>query len=245
MKCSDNFLQGLQEEFPATVPTVFRTGDKLKPSTTTTTNSLGSSRCSSTLSVSGDSQVDLKSRSELEPKMNLEREPCVLCRLPLDTNQGPASALKATEVSVRLNQFVSSTGGSQQNHDGSPAANGTVFVEVKEETAENFVSSMKQGKLNCEDIEDAVSCECGSSTGGCSTRNILGKTKQDEPIPVDNIESHLCYGCRILLRDMVSRGYWEPTLFVTFRGSTGSILFPDGKSNVIIMSKANDHIFVI
>lgn len=206
-KCSDNFLRGIQEEFPATVPTVFRTGDKLRPSTTTTTNSLGSSRCSSTLSVSGDTQVDLKSRSELEPKMNLEREPCVLCRLPLDTDQGPASALKATEVSLRLNQFVFSTGGSQQKHDGSHAVNETVIVEVKE-TVENFASSKERGKLNS---EDAVSCECGSNTGCCTTKNTSDKTKQDEPIPVDNIESHLCYGCRILLRDMVSIGYWEAT----------------------------------
>lgn len=156
--------------------------------------------------------MDLKSRNELESKMNLEREPCVLCRLPLDTDQGPASALKATEVSLRLNQFASSTGGSQQEHDGSPASNGTVIVGMKEETTENFISSKKQGKLNSEavnasDIEDDVSCECGSSTGCCSTRNTLDKTQQYEPIPMRIIESHLCYGCRILLRDMVSRGY--------------------------------------
>ncbi|KAK4298079.1 hypothetical protein Pmani_029553 [Petrolisthes manimaculis] len=209
IKCTEDFLRGLQAEFPSTIPTVFRTGDKLQLSTN---NSLGNSRCSSTLSVRGESEVDHRTNTEVNPKMKLERESCVLCKLPLDTDQGAASALKATQVSLRLSQQVARTGGSQQKHDGKSVASGSANVQVIEEAVKNCGSSKKEVKSSCEsgkvsaieDIED--SCRCSNNTGCCSTRNTSHNTKQDEPFSVDIIEKHVCYGCRILLRDMKDGG---------------------------------------
>ncbi|XP_076053762.1 cytosolic thiouridylase subunit 2 isoform X2 [Oratosquilla oratoria] len=67
--CTKSFIMGLQSEFPATVPTIFRTGNKLV----------------------GDTETKGK-----EEEMDTV---CLLCRSSVDTYRKEASALYATKIS--------------------------------------------------------------------------------------------------------------------------------------------------
>ena len=69
----------MQNEFPATIPTIFRTGDKL---------------------VSATTQVE-KGHDSNADSLTSDDDFCALCGSSLDTEKGEASALHATIVSQK------------------------------------------------------------------------------------------------------------------------------------------------
>uniref|UniRef100_A0A0P4W686 Cytoplasmic tRNA 2-thiolation protein 2 n=1 Tax=Scylla olivacea TaxID=85551 RepID=A0A0P4W686_SCYOL len=75
--CTEEFVRCLQKDFPATIPTIFRTGDKLVSTTET--------------AKEHDSSADSFTNDDF----------CALCASNLDTEKGEASALNATVVSQK------------------------------------------------------------------------------------------------------------------------------------------------
>ena len=76
--CTRSFLSNLQDGYPSTVPTVFRTGNKLLP---------------------------YKYKDNIDTGDNLEQL-CGFCNGPLDCNQTEASALYATMLSQKLSTLT-------------------------------------------------------------------------------------------------------------------------------------------
>lgn len=76
--CTEEFVQGLQKEFPATIPTIFRTGDKLVA-----------------VKVQGNK------RHSNNGYLHEDDDFCALCASKLDTDKGEASALHATIISQK------------------------------------------------------------------------------------------------------------------------------------------------
>lgn len=76
--CTEEFVRSLQKDFPATISTIFRTGDKL---------------------VSATTQADKEYDSSADSLTNGDF--CALCASSLDTEKGEASALHATVVSQK------------------------------------------------------------------------------------------------------------------------------------------------
>ncbi|MPC17619.1 Cytoplasmic tRNA 2-thiolation protein 2-A [Portunus trituberculatus] len=76
--CTEEFVRSLQNDFPATIPTIFRTGDKLVSTTTQAEKE-------------HDSSADSLTSDDF----------CALCGSTLDTEKGEASALHATVVSQK------------------------------------------------------------------------------------------------------------------------------------------------
>lgn len=160
-RLTEQFVRGLQLDFPSTVSTVFRTGDKL---------------CSNT---------------QLIPENK-----CILCQGVLDTNAREDTAVFATEFS----QLVSHSRLSAAGPDLSPRDSNEkceVVVETKK-------SSQCSPNKNCVVVDDtckneALACspekDCACAADGNKILKKLGLTKE-ELVP------HLCYGCRLVVRDM-------------------------------------------
>ena len=93
--CTDHFLRGLQTDFPATIPTVFKTGDKLVSG-----SSLSESRATSRrTSVSEDASTCSIPLIENSTQLWEDETRCVMCGYTRDTDSGPCSALSAVQVS--------------------------------------------------------------------------------------------------------------------------------------------------
>ncbi|KAK8733987.1 hypothetical protein OTU49_006286, partial [Cherax quadricarinatus] len=174
VSCTEEFVLGLQKEFPATVPTIFRTGDKL------VSTSSDCSKCS-TPSLNGDDGC--------ESEMDLSNASCALCCSPLDTEQSEASAFYATVVSEKLSASTSVTHAFQETvtHRN---------MHINDEKC----SPMLLGNLNkcCEADLSHIATEtlkCSQNPECC----VGGKLQE---ITKEVMEQYLCYGCRIILREM-------------------------------------------
>ena len=115
--CTRNFLSGLQENFPSTVPTVFRTGDKLLPYSadirSSRKNSISSNAPITTTLVSPSTNI---ATSNVDGQSVIaSNTDCHLCKAPLDTDQPTASALEATKLSGRLSTLAIGKDGTEHN----------------------------------------------------------------------------------------------------------------------------------
>lgn len=174
VSCTEEFVLGLQKEFPATVPTIFRTGDKL------VSTSSDCSKCS-TPSLNGD--------ADCESEMDLSTASCALCCSPLDTGQSEASAFYATVVSEKLSASTSVTHAFQETvtHRN---------MHINDEKC----SPLVLGNLNkcCEADPSHIATEtlkCSQNPECCAGGKLQEITKEV-------MEQYLCYGCRIILREM-------------------------------------------
>lgn len=169
--CAKEFVLGLQKDFPATIPTVFRTGDKL----VSTYPDCGKS---SSTSLNGDPDSDFT--------VGISSNRCALCGSHLDTGQGEASALHATLVSQKLSCHSSSH-----------------MLQQTETNNGTIVSHESYNMNGCATEKTSDSCDCDQSSGCCGGGKIssIGNRKP-EIIDKDVMERYLCYGCRIILREM-------------------------------------------
>lgn len=181
--CAKEFVLGLQKEFPATIPTIFRTGDKLVSTSPDCSKS-------STTNRNGDPGND----SRIGISSNL----CAMCGSQLDTGQSEASALHATLVSQRLScngtsqvlQQTVTNKGTDVSNKGNNMMTKRIVNGYETEASANLTSD---------------SCDCSQSSGCCGGNQInsIGNGKP-EMINKVVMERYLCYGCRIILREMVS-----------------------------------------
>lgn len=110
-------------------------------------------------------------------------EVCVLCGSDLDTEQGEASAVHAILVSQELSQRK--VGGDSKGDKST--VNGSCESSDSAKLAEN-------------------SCACNGD-GGCGSG---GKdSKREHVLSQDQLEGYLCYGCRIIARELVRNMYLE------------------------------------
>ncbi|KAG7168336.1 Cytoplasmic tRNA 2-thiolation protein 2-A-like [Homarus americanus] len=178
VSCTEEFILGLQKDFPATIPTVFRTGDKLM------STSSGSSKCS-TPDVNGDSGS--------KSTANVNNDPCVMCGSQIDTGQCEASAFIATLVSQKLSCNHPSVHTLQQNSTNRISDGKSKMILNGE------VNDSNELKNTVSKTED--SCDCSQNSDCCdgakSTANSGLKL-----LTKDMIEDLLCYGCRIILKEM-------------------------------------------
>ncbi|KAF2348294.1 Cytoplasmic tRNA 2-thiolation protein 2, partial [Trinorchestia longiramus] len=210
--CTHNFLSGLQAEFPSTIPTVFRTGDKLlaydyKDSLTSSLSDLSvaspapptpveESDVSAASSESRSSILSVLSKNPLAQSSSLSSKTyCGFCHSILDTNQPEASAMAATIVSQRLSKACSTAADDERglghsNGSSLPLTNGDVFSSC--ETAVDFSalgvshnsSSDKSGEINVSRLSQVDLTKLSVEK--------INATKED-------LDSVLCYGCRISL----------------------------------------------
>ncbi|CAL4122848.1 unnamed protein product, partial [Meganyctiphanes norvegica] len=150
-QCTEKFVLGLQSEFPSTIPTIFRTGDKL----------------------ASENKMDSESGSN---------DNCALCGRILDTDQGLASALHATVVSQQMSVSNRST--------------------IRSNEAVTEVSSPEKAVANSSAMNGGCCGEggcCGGGGGGCGTSGSKAPCLElTKPL----VESCLCYGCRVILREL-------------------------------------------
>ncbi|XP_018017066.1 cytoplasmic tRNA 2-thiolation protein 2 isoform X2 [Hyalella azteca] len=211
--CTHNFLGRLQSEFPSTVPTVFRTGDKLlaydiKASTASSTLSINSSGIPS----NGDG-VEPAVAEGAEPAAAEGSEPagtepaaaevtetvategtepaaadegaelCGFCFCTLDTTQPEASALSATVVSTRLSRA---------------RAYGDIDSDMRaastELSLENNVKSKPSGTVSLEDSDQTSVSVVGLDSASHDGYTVI--------ISKADLDSVLCYGCRIALNSV-------------------------------------------
>lgn len=167
--CTEEFVRGLQKEFPATIPTIFRTGDKL---------------------VSLKVQVDEEPDPCADPTRS--EDSCALCASNLDTVKGEASALHATVISQeyisKRSQEISQQKAGEMKHDVS------------------FQDCGKKVRSDGEMLPDPGGgiCGCARAGGSCSKTGMSTVVDQDREL-AKTVEHYLCYGCRITLRDLVSK----------------------------------------
>ncbi|XP_074646056.1 cytoplasmic tRNA 2-thiolation protein 2-A-like [Tubulanus polymorphus] len=103
---------------------------------------------------------------------------CSLCKGPLDTSVGDASALNATQLSMKLSRR-------QLGVDARSATNPDAGVCCGEVAGCN-------SNLNTK-TEQAC---CGEGDGSCRSNT------NTEELTLDMLNDALCYGCRLLVRDM-------------------------------------------
>ncbi|XP_064641552.1 cytoplasmic tRNA 2-thiolation protein 2-A-like [Lineus longissimus] len=104
-RLTENFVNGLQNDFPATVSTIFRTGSKMQ-----------AARSSDSNKKSNGPQVT-EARSEAPEYSD---DCCPFCMAPLDTRVTESSALYATQFSESLSQradVVQDSGGCGSNQE--------------------------------------------------------------------------------------------------------------------------------
>nr|XP_045625547.1 cytoplasmic tRNA 2-thiolation protein 2-A-like [Procambarus clarkii]XP_045625548.1 cytoplasmic tRNA 2-thiolation protein 2-A-like [Procambarus clarkii]XP_045625549.1 cytoplasmic tRNA 2-thiolation protein 2-A-like [Procambarus clarkii]XP_045625550.1 cytoplasmic tRNA 2-thiolation protein 2-A-like [Procambarus clarkii]XP_045625551.1 cytoplasmic tRNA 2-thiolation protein 2-A-like [Procambarus clarkii]XP_045625552.1 cytoplasmic tRNA 2-thiolation protein 2-A-like [Procambarus clarkii] len=183
--CTEEFVRGLQKEFPATVPTIFRTGDKLT---------------SSSLDNSKHSTPDMNSDSTSDTRVDLSSKHCVLCCSPVDTGQGEASAFCATLVSQKLSAGGSLSHSLQENltNKGSDISRETFTDMMNGLHVNDCCEAGESSPVTAESLADGQTSECCGGRKLCSSGS-----KELEQITKDVMERHLCYGCRIVLREMV------------------------------------------
>lgn len=151
-RLTEQFVRGLQLDFPSTVSTVFRTGDKL---------------CTS-------------------PQVSSENK-CALCQGLLDTNVREDSALFATEFSQLVSHGRLSAAGPDASPRDITCCNKTADNLYKKGGGED--TAVKNELVACSAEKDcACAADSKASKKMCLTR--------EELIP------HLCYGCRLVIRDM-------------------------------------------
>lgn len=163
--CTEDFVKSLQRDFPATIPTIFRTGDKL---------------------VSSSSEQSRRTTPEPVNGAGSCSELCVLCGSDLDTVQGEASAVHAILVSQDLSQRKV-VGDSK---DGNEKLSNAVY-------AKSTMNGSCESSNNAELAEKSCACNQG---GGCGSG---GKdSKREHVLSQDQLEGYLCYGCRIIAREL-------------------------------------------
>ncbi|XP_042866004.1 cytoplasmic tRNA 2-thiolation protein 2-like [Penaeus japonicus] len=164
--CTEDFVMGLQKDFPATIPTIFRTGDKL---------------------MSSSSEQSRRTTPEPVVGVSSCNEICVLCGSDLDTEQGEASAVHAILVSQDLSKRKVEGGSKDGNEttnivvSNSPTMNGCCGSNGSAELPEN-------------------SCACNDRGGSCGSGG--RDSKREHVLSQDQLECYLCYGCRIIAREL-------------------------------------------
>ena len=135
---------------------------------------------------------------------------CAICGLHLDTDQSEASAVHATFVSQQLSCRVApeSTPQKELAAERSKAAS-NVSDEISASSSTTVNSNDQQlenNKINSSDITcGSESNSCGNSQGrGCCGGKSGSMKQQHDNITKNVIDSYLCYGCRIIVREMVS-----------------------------------------
>ncbi|XP_064116959.1 cytoplasmic tRNA 2-thiolation protein 2-like isoform X2 [Macrobrachium nipponense] len=183
--CTEQFVMGLQKEFPATIPTIFRTGDKL------VSTSSEISKCS-TPELNGYNETNFSSI-------------CAMCGLILDTMQSESSAVHATLVSQRLSCTVApSVNLGERLTDAtnglSEQSSSTSSPTHLQTSHEHHVKS-----INCSsDLSSSVgtSCDCSQQTRCCSTNKDKQQLNASNSVHKNILDSYLCYGCRIIVREL-------------------------------------------
>lgn len=190
--CTHNFLSGLQEGFPSTIPTVFRTGDKLLgysgPAPSSRSSSVLSLPAASSATVTAHSPDTVNSINGSNNHRHVACDEsdtfaiglCELCHLTLDTNQPTASALEATVLSLKLSKAP--CGSSSEN----------------DSREKNSGSKVSERDCPTEDNDPLV---CGSSNsardGGCAEPSDFNPQNRR-----DEFNDLLCYACRITLQKL-------------------------------------------
>ncbi|XP_043190727.1 cytoplasmic tRNA 2-thiolation protein 2-B-like [Amphibalanus amphitrite] len=117
-------------------------------------------------------------------------ENCALCRLPLDTSGGAASALQAT----RFSQMVSSSGPDRFQYDQHSAD-----TAAGDDRATGLPPAAKNGSCSTDTprcVESGGGC-CGGGGEGCGTTQTVSR----KPSRKELLE-RLCYGCQLVMKDM-------------------------------------------
>lgn len=128
-----------------------------------------------------------------------EDDSCALCGSKLDTDKGEASALHATIISQKYSSRKSH--GTEQDKT----------YEVKNDT------SVQKG---CKEIMNGdVPLDPGGGTCGCTgvggscNKTVKNSLKDQSLKSVQTMERYLCYGCRVTVRDLVSKTFQNNLLF--------------------------------
>ncbi|XP_068200967.1 cytoplasmic tRNA 2-thiolation protein 2 [Palaemon carinicauda] len=185
ISCTEQFVMGLQKEFPATIPTIFRTGDKL---------------------VSTSTEMSKCSTPELNDHIDTDFSPimlCVMCGLQLDTLQSESSAVQATIVSQRLSRIVAPTTKPEESvaedtncsYDTSSTSN----IPPQEHSLDNVKSN--NGCTVSSNGVGTNSCDCSQQTC-CSSSKDKALLDANNSVPKDILDGYLCYGCRIIVREL-------------------------------------------
>ena len=166
VSCTEEFVRGLQKDFPATVPTIFRTGDKLVA-------------------------MNVEAGKEHDPSGDSNRSEnlCALCALHLDTEKGEASALHATVVSEKYSNKRYQEILQQK------------AIKVKHDAANQECGKVRSDEETYPDSGGGI-CGCARAGGGCSKTDMNVDRNWEA---AKTLEQYLCYGCRITLRDLVSK----------------------------------------
>lgn len=126
---------------------------------------------------------------------------CALCASVLDTDKGEASALHAT--------FISQKYSSKKSQGTTPKK----AEEVKSETSvREGCQEIRTGEMSA----DPGGGTCGCAGGGGSCDKTLRSSLKGQGLgSAQIIERYLCYGCRVTVRDLVSKTSQNSCMFVT------------------------------
>ncbi|KAK7084126.1 Cytoplasmic tRNA 2-thiolation protein 2 [Halocaridina rubra] len=178
--CTEDFVMGLQKEFPATIPTIFRTGDKLISTLSDT------SKCST---------PDLNGRANGDTSYHL----CALCGLNLDTIQSDSSAVNATLVSQNLSAMDLS---GNEKSDVTFHKTDLISTNISDNSSNTEKSSVS---ACCKTNSEACGSEKKSSCCQNDKRD-FGDNHRAE-VSKETVQRYLCYGCRIIVREMSEVGH--------------------------------------
>lgn len=185
ISCTEQFVMGLQKEFPATIPTIFRTGDKL------VSTSSEISKCS-TPELNGYHETNFPSV-------------CAMCGLILDTMQSESSAVHATLVSQRLSctvapsvnlaeRLTEATNGVSEQSPSISSPTPLQTSHVHHEKSNNCSSDLSSSV--------GMSCDCAQQTRCCSSNKDKQQLDACNSVHKNILDSYLCYGCRIIVREL-------------------------------------------
>ena len=174
------FVTGLQEDFPATIPTIFRTGDKFHVPKETLER------------LHDDEASDNDSFS------------CLLCKGILDTQSEAPCSLQATKFS----QMVSSKG-PQMLKEEQLISRAIIYLTLDVSSPGTEPVEKRDENCNGQkEEENGCSGEglCSEGGGSCGSKGSSAKNKGDLVAPglADEVQRFLCYSCRILASNLES-----------------------------------------
>lgn len=156
-------------------------------------------------------------------KMSPNNDPCILCSSSLDTEKSDASALHATVVSQKFSCESSSSGTVSQAvkcpdtvPDNLSCSNSSPQAAQSANTVQGSLSDQdscagddgaQNNLCKTEGLPtSSETCVCSSNSDFCGVSNPShSENKSLDTISKTVIERYLCYGCRIILREMVSK----------------------------------------
>lgn len=118
---------------------------------------------------------------------------CALCSSNLDTEKGEASALHATVISQKYSNKKSQEISQQKT------------LEAKLDASSQEYSKLRSdGEMSPD--PGGGKCDCARPGAGCSKTNRSIMVDQNWET-AETLEQYLCYGCRVTLRDLVSKTF--------------------------------------